>query len=135
MRAEWRRLYGAAAANSWYRFQEHIITCYIRPQQLPPQQSQQSQQQHKNVSPAAAAASEAVAAASKTQELHLQLSTCATLPDLVLQTSLPYVALHQAHVLDFGPVPVGQRVVRTLDVGNEGGLGSGVLGCVYFASM
>ncbi|EFJ53186.1 hypothetical protein VOLCADRAFT_86216 [Volvox carteri f. nagariensis] len=109
--AQWRRLYGAAAASSWYRYREHTITCYIRPQQEPSQQQQQTP---------AATATAAAAAASTTQELHLQLSTCATLPDLVLHTPLPYVALHQCHCLDFGPVPVGQRVVRTLEVGNEG---------------
>lgn len=57
---------------------------------------------------------------SAAQQLHLQLSTCAVLPDLVLTTELPYVPVHGCHALDFGPVPVGQRVVRTLELTNEG---------------
>ncbi|GIL67303.1 hypothetical protein Vafri_20688, partial [Volvox africanus] len=120
----WRRLYGAAA-SSWYRYREHTITCYIRPQQ---------QQQQSPGEPAAAAVTAATttaatataaiasstSAVTTTQELHLQLSTCATLPDLVLNTALPYMGLHQCHCLDFGPVPVGQRVLRTLEVSNLG---------------
>ncbi|GIL93003.1 hypothetical protein Vretifemale_20446 [Volvox reticuliferus] len=108
--ALWRRLYGPAA-SSWYRYREHTITCYIRPQQ---------QQSPGGPAPAAEASATATSTATTTQELHLQLSTCATLPDLVLNTSLPYVGLHQCHCLDFGPVPVGQRVLRTLEVSNLG---------------
>ncbi|GLI70333.1 hypothetical protein VaNZ11_015289 [Volvox africanus] len=119
----WRRLYGAAA-SSWYRYREHTITCYIRPQQ------QQGPGGPPAVAAAAAAATttatatgaiaSSTSAVTTTQELHLQLSTCATLPDLVLYTALPYVGLHRCHCLDFGPVPVGQRVVRTLELSNLG---------------
>lgn len=92
----------AAGAGGWYRWREHHITCYIRPP------------------PAHAAAAEQAATAAPPLQLHLQLSTCAVLPDIVLASELPYVDSHQCYCLDYGPVPVGQRVVRTLQLANQG---------------
>ena len=117
----------------WYRWREHAITCYIKPQSQNPTPSQSQSGQapaasapSDGASGAAAAAETAAssgpAAAPPPQEIHLQVATCAVLPDLVLLAppDLPYVPLHQCHCLDFGPVPVGQRVVRRLELANEG---------------
>lgn len=116
-----------APTPSWYRWREHAITCYIRPPGAAPQPSQASDGSDAaaggtGLGPADGAngGGGGGSVPSAAQQLHLQLSTCAVLPDLVLTTELPYVPVHGCHALDFGPVPVGQRVVRTLELTNEG---------------
>lgn len=53
------------------------------------------------------------------QALHLNIVTCAVKPDLVLRTELPWVEDKRCHVLDFGPVPVGQRITKPLELFNQ----------------
>ncbi len=116
-----------APTPSWYRWREHAITCYIRPPgaaSQPPQPAHASDAAGGDTGLGPAGGGNGGGGAggsvpSAAQQLHLQLSTCAVLPDLVLTTELPYVAVHGCHALDFGPVPVGQRVVRTLELTNE----------------
>jgi hypothetical protein len=56
--------------------------------------------------------------------LHLSVSTCAVLPELVLDTELERPPGKNYWLLDFGPVPVGERVVKSLLLKNTGeGLG------------
>lgn len=50
----------------------------------------------------------------------LQVQTCAVQPDLVMQSPLTLNAAKRAYELDFGPVPVGQRVTRKIELFNQG---------------
>jgi hypothetical protein len=52
--------------------------------------------------------------------LHLSVSTCAVLPELVLDTELERPPGKNYWLLDFGPVPVGERVVKSLLLKNTG---------------
>lgn len=52
--------------------------------------------------------------------MHMNVTTCAVLPDLVLLTPLTVPEGQRHSVLDFGPVPLGTRVVKDLAIENQG---------------
>ena len=52
--------------------------------------------------------------------VHLSVSTCAVLPELILVSELERPAGKNFWLMDFGPVPVGERVVKSLLLKNTG---------------
>ena len=53
------------------------------------------------------------------QQLSLNIETCAILPDISLKTELPEIPEKCLFELDFGPVPVGQRITRVIEILNN----------------
>lgn len=95
--------------TTWYRWRHHNVPCYIRP---PPNQAPGN---------GVGLGDQGSTGASEQppQALHLNIVACAVQPDIVLRTDLAWVAEKRCFVLDFGPVPVGQRVTRSIELLNQ----------------
>ena len=81
---------GAKAEQApWYRWQQWSVSCYLK-----------SQAKGRSVSSGGAAAPDAPyntrggVGVREVQQLHLNIETCAVLPDIVLKTELPMVSLY-----------------------------------------
>ncbi|KAF5843497.1 hypothetical protein DUNSADRAFT_14413 [Dunaliella salina] len=121
-------------SNAWYRWQQHSIPCFIRPPDYTPEASaipsttaklagtlQGSPGGLKSSEGTATAGGKGGAGRSKSvQALHLAVTTCAVQPDIILRSDLNWIEDKRCYELDFGPVPVGQRVTRSIELLNQG---------------
>ncbi|KAL6756551.1 hypothetical protein V8C86DRAFT_68985 [Haematococcus lacustris] len=129
--------------NTWYRWQQFSVPCFIRPSARRSQAEASRGERHSSSSgvsalepPTPGLHSRPMSAASswgtdlaagqgmgpgqvQPQALHLDLVTCAVSPDIVLRSDLPWYQEKRCYELDFGPVPVGQRITRTIHIFNQ----------------
>eukprot|EP00798_Chlamydomonas_sp_ICE-L_P001974 gene1974-33391_t len=95
--------------KTWYRWNSWQVACYIRP---PGYTANPGNTHLPGKGPNAADPS-------SVQALHLNVETLAIQPDILLKTPLKEIPDKQVYELDFGPVPVGQRITQPIEIYNQ----------------
>ncbi|GAX76218.1 hypothetical protein CEUSTIGMA_g3662.t1 [Chlamydomonas eustigma] len=99
--------------NKWYRWRQWSAVCHIQP-------SNRARPSSSGGTRDSSTLTGATEDGKQTQQLHINVETCAVQPDIVLRTNLPQIPDKLLYELDFGPVPVGQRITRVIELYNQG---------------
>jgi hypothetical protein len=129
---------GHDASNQWYRWRKFTATCFIRPSAsarpfsaqsrpasnastrgVPTGDADADQGSNRGSVMGNVFTSTASTSQRSMQQLSLNIETCAILPDISLKTDLPENPEKGSYELDFGPVPVGQRITRVIEILNN----------------
>lgn len=131
----------SSSQNRWFWFREWLIPCYVKPadthEDLTALDVVQNSQAVYSVSSSSSLTasdanapglgSQATVSSSSSNDsvcvLHLAVQTCAVAPELhLVSPELMKPSGKNYFVMDFGALPVGERLTRQLELANSGGL-------------